>query len=72
MEEDDIFAIVKTQMDMQRDMAQSLNSLANLVKAQGQQIERLATELKRCAGAVNQMLASSNVVPFTRSPSRDD
>ena len=72
MEEDDIFSIVKTQMAMQRDMAQSLNSLANLVKNQGQQIEQLASELKRCAGVVNQLLANHNVVPFAKVTSKGE
>ena len=66
MDDENILSIVKTQLDMQRDMAQSISSLANLVKTQGQQIEQLASELKRCAGAMNQLIANHTVVPFAK------
>ena len=71
-QDEDIMSIVTSHMEIQRDMAQSLNSLANLVKNQGQQIEQLASELKRCAGVVNQLLANHNVVPFAKVTSKGE
>ena len=65
-QDEDIRSIVASHMEIQRDMAQSISSLANLVKTQGQQIEQLASELKRCAGAMNQLIANNTVVPFAK------